>query len=328
MKRISIEEHCWTEDSRKLTPPVKERPIYSPSQSSSLGLDITKILMDVDEIRLKSMDEAKIDIQVLLSSIKLEPFLSEGTLLARRNNDVLSQIIQRHPTRYSAFASLALFDPDEAARELERAVNDLGLKGALMYSNLGPGEYLDNQKYWAVFEKAAQLGVPIYLHPTSPSTDISKPLSEYPQMMGPIWGYAADTGMAAMRLICSGLFDRYPGLKIILGHLGEALPFWLWRIDNRWKKEGIAQNPMFRKLDHEPGYYVKNNFYVTTSGMLSEAALLCTSLTLGTDRILFAVDYPWESNLEAVEFMEKAPMSDLDREKIYHLNAEKLLGIK
>ncbi len=327
MKRIAIEEHCWTEDSRNLTPSLKERPIYSPVQNSNLGLDMGKILIDIDEIRLKSMDEAGIDMQVLLSSIRLEPFLSEGTSIARRHNDMLAQIVQRHPTRFSGFASLALYDPEGAALELERAVKDLGLKGGLMYSNLGVGEYLDNRKYWVVFEKAEHLNIPIYLHPTYPSTDTSKPMSEYPQLMGPIWGYAADSGLAAMRLICSGLFDKCPGLKIILGHLGEALPFWLWRIDNRWKKEGIAQNPMFRKLDHEPGYYVKNNFYVTTSGMLSEPALLCTSLTLGIDKILFAVDYPWESNREAVEFMEKAPMSDLDREKIYHLNAEKLLAL-
>jgi predicted TIM-barrel fold metal-dependent hydrolase len=312
MKRIAIEEHFLPEDLNTYSK-------VSPDMKKSMG--------DIEKVRLQNMDETGIDIQVLLTSIRFGSQISSSSLLVKQSNDLLSQIIQKHPTRFSGFASLSLVDPGEAAQELARGVKELGLKGGLTYSNLGAGEYLDDQKNWVMFEKAEQLDVPIYVHPTNPSTDTSKAMSEYPQLLGSIWGYAADTGLAAMRLICSGLFDHCPNSKIILGHLGEALPFWLWRIDNRWEKEGVARNPATRKLKHKPGYYIKNNFYVTTSGMLSEPALLCTSMTLGTDKILFAVDYPWEPNREAVEFMEKVPMSDLDREKIYHLNAEKLLKL-
>ena len=138
-----------------------------------------------------------------------------------------------------------------------------------------------------------------------------------------MWGYAAETGLHAVRLICSGVFDEYPRLKIILGHLGEALPFWQWRIDNKWQQK----TPMAKNLRKKPSEYMKDNFFVTTSGMFSQPALLCALLTLGADNILFAVDYPYESSEAAVRFMDATSISASDKEKIYHLNVEKLLAL-
>ena len=140
-----------------------------------------------------------------------------------------------------------------------------------------------------------------------------------------MWGFSADAGLNAMRLICSGVFDKYPRLRFILGHLGEALPWWLWRLDNRWNR--FTSDDRGRLMKKKPSEYIKENFFITTSGMFWHPSLLCAHLTLGADRILFAVDHPYESNQEGVEFMETAPMSDIDKEKIYHLNAEKLLKL-
>ena len=140
-------------------------------------------------------------------------------------------------------------------------------------------------------------------------------------------GFAHDTGLHAMRLVCGGVFDKHPDLKIILGHLGEALPFWLGRMDTRWIREAAASDPISSKIKKTPSEYIKDNYLVTTSGILWQPALICTYLSLGADRILFAVDYPLQASGETVEFVDATPISDVDKEKIYHLNAEKLLGL-
>jgi 2,3-dihydroxybenzoate decarboxylase len=189
------------------------------------------------------------------------------------------------------------------------------------------GEYLDDRKYWVIFERAEKLNVPLYIHPRQPSPDMIKPFLTYPELASPAWGFAAETGLHAMRLICSGVFDKHPNLKIVLGHLGEALPWWLWRLDSRWivvgREEGAAP-PLAQK---KPSQYIKENFYVTTSGMLWHPALQCCYSALGADRILFAVDHPYESSRDAVQFLDTASICDGDKEKIYHVNAEKLLGL-
>jgi 2,3-dihydroxybenzoate decarboxylase len=342
MKKIAVEEHFWTEEyvshlrSRKEYPRLEtvedekhyeiDRMWPSAVHTTILKPDMRDRLLDTGEGRLREMDETGIDMAVLTLSTGFEQFdASEGTAMAKRSNDQLSRAVKEHPKRFAGFAALAPQDPGAAADELERAVKVLGLKGAKIHSNIR-GEYLDDEKYWAIFERAEKLAVPIYLHPTHPSPDMMKSYSDYPVLAAAMWGFGAETGLHAMRLILSGVFDEYPGLKIILGHLGEALPFWLWRIDNRWAKGPTAADPLARKLEKKPSQYVKDNFLVTTSGMFWQPALLCAYLALGADRILFAVDYPYESNREAVEFMEMAPICDSDKEKIFHLNAEKLLA--
>ena len=344
MKRISVEEHFHTEEYVELLRSRKDYPMVEISedkQHNKLELlwcapgyylprkpGITDRLLDVAEVRLKEMDEAGVDMQVLsLVSPGPEIFdASTGTAVARSTNDELSGIIKQYPQRFAGFAALAPQDPRGAADELERAVKELGLKGAKINSHIR-GEYLDDQKFWVIFERAEKLGVPIYIHPREPSPDMLKPYLTYPALAGSMWGYAAETGLHAMRLICSGVFDKYPGLKIMLGHLGEALPFWLWRLDQRWHKGEGASDPLVKKLMKKPSEYIKNNFLVTTSGMFWEPALLCVYLALGADSILFAVDYPFEDSKEAVEFLDTVSICDRDKEKIYHLNAEKLLGL-
>jgi len=346
MKRIVIEEHFLTEGflaflhSRKAYPRLEagedgkgqklERLWRSPDPSDCTVLypdDINR-LVDLGEGRLREMDRDGIDMQVLSfinpGAEMFDP--ATGTDLAKKSNDELAKAVRKHPGRLAGFAALAPQDPRGAADELERAVKELGLKGAKINSHVG-GEYLDNRKYWIIFEKAQQLGVPIYLHPRNPSPDILKACAPYPALTGSMWGYAIETSLHAMRLILSGVFDQYPGLKIILGHLGEGLPFWLWRMDSRWRRQAAASDPLASKIKKAPSQYVKDNFFVTTSGMFWQPAFMCVYTALGADRILFAVDYPFEANREAVEFMEGISICDIDKEKVYHLNAERLLRL-
>ncbi|MFC1861352.1 amidohydrolase family protein, partial [Chloroflexota bacterium] len=321
MKIIAIEEHFWTDELRDY--------LYSKQEGGRVWLDadIADRLSDVGEGRIREMDENGIDMQVLCMASGLESIdASEATAMACNINDRLSVVIKEHPERFSGFAALAPQDPDAAASELERAVKELGLKGAKINSHVR-GEHLDNEKYWAIFESAEKLGVPIYIHPRRPSTDMLKLYENYPVLTGSIWGFAADTGLHAMKLIFSGVFDKYPGLKIILGHLGEAVPFWLGRIDNRWEKEKGASDINNTKLKKKPGQYFKENFFVTTSGMFWQPPLLCTYMVLGAEKILFAVDYPYESNRDAVELIDAMTICDSDKEKICHLNAERLLSL-
>jgi 5-carboxyvanillate decarboxylase len=280
-------------------------------------------LIDTGEGRIQVMDKYDIDMQVLsFVSPGVQVFdAATGIKMAKDVNDKLSRIVNEHSTRFAGLASLALQNPNEAADELERSVRDLGLKGACIFPHT-KGEYPDNKKYWVVFERAHQLGVPLYLHPRGPSPDIIKPYLDYPFLDSAMWGFAADTGLCAMRLICSGLFDKYPHLKIVLGHLGEAIPFWLWRIDNMWQR-----SPLSQELKKTPSQYFKDNFAITTSGMFSEPTLLYTVSLLSADNILFAVDYPMESSEEAIQFMQKSPLEHNEKEKIYHVNAERIFSL-
>ena len=320
MKKISFEEHYLID------------AISFQSHDGVVSTDLMRKLFDLGEERLNDMDEAGIDMQVLFPGVlalddtayteKLDAL--DGIALAKTINDELSKVVKRYPERFSGFASLPMGNPRQAADELERAVKDLGLKGGDICSNVR-GEYLDGEKFGVFFERAEKLGVPIYIHPRQPSLAIRKPFTDYPGMHGSMFGFAIDASLNALRMIYGGVFDKYPGLKIVLGHMGEALPFWMWRIDNRLQKETVPRFGM--KIRKNPSQYIKENIFMTTSGMFFLPALVCAYLALGADRILFAVDYPMESNKVAVEFMEAAPTCDSDKEKIYHLNAERLLGL-
>ena len=198
---------------------------------------------------------------------------------------------------------------------------ELGFRGALINSHVRGGEYLDDKKYWPIFKKAEELGVPIYLHPRIPSSQMLAPYATYGYTLaGSTLGFAAETSLHAMRLIMSGVFDAHPGLKIILGHLGEALPFWLDRMDRHYGgKVAIAK---------KPSQYLKDNFLMTLSGMPFGPAFMCVYLALGGDHILFASDYPYDDLKETVRFVETLPVCDSDKNNISHSNAEALLGIR
>jgi 5-carboxyvanillate decarboxylase len=343
MKRIAIEEHFSTKEHleqlglilRKEYPireiveaeeqlHVELRWLSTPPSPLTGGLPLSDRIVEIGEQRIKDMEEAGIDMQILsLVSPGVQAFdAATATRMARKINDGLYKVVQKYPKKFAGLASIAPQDPMGAAAELERAVKELGLKGASINSHT-KGEYLDNRKYRVVFEKAERLGVPIYIHPRSPSPDMAKPYLTYPVLATAMSGFAAEVSIHALRLIVSGLFDEHPQLKIIIGHLGEALPFWLWRLDDRW----LRAAPGGMSIKKNPSQYIKDNFFITTSGNFSVSAFLCAYLELGAERILFAVDYPMESNKEAVQFMEGLPICDSDKGKVCHLNAEKLFGL-
>lgn len=340
MKIIAVEEHFFTRDyldymHNNTTTQIPQSEGGEKRKFKKLENVVPRPgeleeCLDVDDMRLKVMDAAGIDMQVLsFSSPGVEGIdnADDATEIAWKTNDELARIIERHPDRYAGFATIACHNPVQAARELERAVKDLGLVGVKINSHVR-GEYLDDPKFWPIFEKAEKLGVPVYLHPRSPSPDLLKPYIKYPILATAVWGFAAETGLHAMRLICSGLFDKYPALQVILGHLGEAFPFWLWRVDNhRWERAG-TEDPLAPRIKKKISQYMKENFYVTTSGNFYLPAFMCAYMGLGADRIMFAVDYPMESSQDAVKMVESAPVCDLDKEKIFHLNAERLLHLK
>ena len=337
MKRVAIEEHFFNEEcleylkSKKVVEMTKDENGNQIMMFYGMKMepDALSKVTDIGEGRLRQMEEDGVDMQVLsLMNPGVGMFdVSTAKTLAKESNDALARAVMKYPERFAGFAALPVQEPEAAADELERAVKELGLKGALINSHVN-GDFLDNQKYWVIFAKAQELGVPIYLHPVGPPPDMIKPYLAYPGLSGSMLGYAHEVGLHAMRLICSGLFDKYPDLNIILGHLGEALPFWLLRMDNRWRKEVVISDPVATgRIKKTPSQYIKDNFFVTTSGIFWQPALTCAYQALGADKILFAVDYPPESSKEAVEFLDAASICDTDKEKIYHINAEKLLSL-
>ena len=190
--------------------------------------------------------EAGIDMLVLSFNPNINEFdAAEGIALTKRVNDILAGIVRKYPDRFASFAGVFLKEPKQAADELERAVKELGFKGTMTLPHV-EGEYIDAKKYWPVFERAAKLGVPVYIHPEFPPRERLKQYAGYPELVGGMWGYAAETGFAALRLICSGIFDEYPGLQIILGHMGESLPYWIPRLDRaleQWGASHIIDQP-------------------------------------------------------------------------------------
>lgn len=310
---VAIEEHFWI-------PELRDRfigPGGFPAHTPARHLD------DVGEIRLAEMDAAGIDMQVISHQPGTQMLDAETAIsFARKANDRLAAAIRAHPRRFAGFAELPTVDPKAAAAELERAVMQHSFKGALI-SGLTAGAFLDEKRFWCIFERAQDLDVPIYLHPGMPhSAAAAVYYSDYRRGDFPFlsiaWGFTAETALHAIRLVVSGVFDSFPRLKIILGHLGETIPFTLWRCDSLLEyiggKSGFAD--AFRE-----------HFYLTTSGNFQQSALACAITELGIDRILFAVDYPYNSSVEGVAFVGAAPISAADKAKIFSGNAERLLGL-
>jgi predicted TIM-barrel fold metal-dependent hydrolase len=268
------------------------------------------------------MDAAGIDIQCLsLTTPGVERLdVPTGTALARSSNDLLAKAVRKHPGRFIGFATLAPQDPKGAANELERVVKDYGFKGWKTNSNYG-NSYLDEKKYWPILERAEKLNAFIFLHPTVPAIP---QLRAYGYALGgPPFGFGIETAICMMRLIYSGAFDKYPGLKVILGHLGEVLPFLMTRIDFVYERPWI--DPATRpNLVKRPSDYLRENVFVTTSGNYFKGAFLCTYEALGIDRILLSVDYPYEDVDACIRFIEGLPISQEEREKIYYRNAQRI----
>lgn len=280
-------------------------------------------LFDFDNLRLEEMDKFGIDMSVLsvtTPGVQREPDAQIAVKRAREANDFLAEVISRHPTRFSGFAHLAMQDPKWAADELERGVRDLGLKGALINGHTN-GEYLDDPKFSPVWERAESLDVPIYLHPANAMIEPAC-VEGYPELMGPAWAWGAETASHVLRLVYGGVFDRFPKTNVIIGHMGETLPFVLWRLDSRYRM--MRHGKPIKKM---PSQYMRENVVITTSGACDFAPLLCSMMSIGSDRIMFSVDYPYESTEDSVRFIENAAISQLDMERICHLNAERILHL-
>jgi predicted TIM-barrel fold metal-dependent hydrolase len=311
MKRIAVEEHWSSPEVRVVEPSIDPKSVaLAPVRAK-----------DIEQFRLPLMNEYGIKMQVLNATSPQVDAAAEVAAF-KKTNDALAEQVKKYPGRFAGFAALPMQNPGVAADELERAVTQLGFKGAMLKGTAN-GEFYDLQKFWVVWERAEGLGVPIYLHPAGAPIPESKKLYEgRPELNGPIWSWTVETATDALRIIASGLFDTFPKSTLILGHLGEALPFLLGRFD-----EGYAMSIKSVKLKKPFSQYIKDNIIVTTSGKYKPEALLCAIGALGADRVLFAVDYPWVTPKEGVECFENTPMSDSDREKIYHLNAERLLKL-
>jgi len=276
------------------------------------------------EPRLADMDGAGIDVQLLLlSSPGVQVFEPDEAIdLSRLVNDRLHEWTNKWPDRFAALAAVPVQAPDAAAQELERAVKTLGLKGAVINSHT-KSQYLDDRKFWPVLEAAEALEVPIYLHPREPSNNMVDPYLDY-GLQGAIWGYAAETSLHALRMILGGVFDQFPRLRIVLGHLGEGIPFYLDRIDNRYRAMNRGGLGALKK---PPSEYFRENFFVTTSGSNWPPAVRFCQNQLGVDKVLFAVDYPFEKIIETVAQSETIEMSNSDKRKFYELNAVSVFNL-
>lgn len=300
---------------------------YSAKYTRALPSDfVAKLdakLADFDDERLKEMDAGNIEYVVLsqtMPGVQAEADRDVAVRRARENNEFLVERVARHPQRFGAFAHVALQDPSAAANELERTVVEYGFKGAMINGHT-LGRYYDGAEFDVFWERAQALGVPIYLHPNA----FSQPpalVEGMPVLQGAAWGWGVETAGHALRLLFGGVFDRFPRLNLLLGHMGEALPYQRWRLDSRF-----AAYPSGIKLARKPSEYIGSNILITTSGVCSAAALMGAIGELGDQAVLFSVDYPYESTAEACTFIEEAPLNDRTRALVCHGNARRLFRI-
>ena len=310
-------------DAPPLTPEQSKAPIDPSNRDAASRLLLPKLL-DIGEGRIAEMDAEHVDMHLLSIGIPgVQMFEKERAIpMTRLINDRLSEAVRRYPTRFAGLGTFAPQDPAASAKEMERAIKELKLNGFLINSHTD-NAYLDDERFYPILEAAEALDAPIYIHPRAPSDGMAAPFRDY-RIEGAIWGYAVEAGTHALRLMLSGALDRFPKLKIVLGHMGEALPFWMWRLDFMGAPGGRAGR--FNKL--KPSEYLKRNFAITTSGVEDPVALRFAIDKLGVDRIMWAIDYPYQPTAPAVRFIETAPLSDEEREKVAFRNAERIFKIK
>jgi uncharacterized protein len=318
VRLIALEEHYRA-------PGIREALSAAGVPVISADTPLGRKLEDLGDERRADMDAGGIDLQVLSHGVPateaLEP--EQAVPLARAANDRLAEAIARDPSRFAGFATLPTPAPEAAADELERTVTELGFKGALVHGHTA-GRFLDDRFFWQILARAQQLGVPVYLHPSEPPRAVRDayygdlPAVAAQMLATGAWGWHVDTGLHALRLVVGRVFEEFPALQVILGHMGEALPFMLAR-SSRYLAPSL-ERPLER--------YMAENFHFTTSGMFTHPPLECLLRVIGADRVMFSVDYPYSGNAEASDFIRTVPIDEAQRQKIAHRNAERLLGLE
>ena len=318
MRKIALEEHFLTE----------EMTTYAEGILKGVRKDVAEsglaTLKDFGQARLDAMDAAGVAKAVLGLSgpgVQVEPDARRAVALARRCNDQLAAEISRRPDRYAGFAHLAMQDADAAVAELDRCVRDLGLRGAMINGQTN-GIYLDDPRYEEFWAAVAELKAPVYLHPAFPTVE-PVVFKGWNLLQAAMWGWTTETAAHALRLVVAGVFERHPEAQLILGHMGECLPFHLWRFDSRYamvRHEGDT-------LPHPPSLYIRRNVAITTAGVCDDAALRCSLDALGMDRVMFSIDYPFERSAESGAWADAVPFDDAVRARLCHGNAETLLRL-
>jgi predicted TIM-barrel fold metal-dependent hydrolase len=328
MRTIAIEEHFLSRGYREIIRRNAASQGGHGQPTPTMTPERLARLADLDAQRLQDMDASGIDLQVLSDNgpVSIPHVRDEEVRLAQESNDQVAAAIDAHPDRFAGFATLPMSSPQEAAGELERAVRSLGLKGAMIHGTTN-GRFLDDPAFMPVLERAAALDVPLYIHPALPPAPVRE---AYFTGLNPAagfvlstsgWGWHSEVGIHALRMILAGVFDRLPTLQIIIGHMGEMIPFMLGRIND-------TLTPMAQQLQKPVPHYFLHNFHITTSGFFTDPPLLLALQVMGADRIIFSVDYPYSTNEQGRAFLDHAPISPADKEKISHLNAERLLRLR
>ncbi|RXZ36471.1 amidohydrolase [Oxalobacteraceae bacterium CAVE-383] len=337
-KRIATEEAFAPKEMFDIYRKILAGPDPDPGFVSLLGFymssqserakHIIRCLSDLDQIRLQHMDDTGIDRQVIALTSPGVQIMDTDTAVsfAKLANDQLAEAVKRHPTRFSGMVAIAPQNPQEAAKEIERGIG-LGLTGVIVNSHTH-GEYLSDQKFWDIFAAAEAADTPIYLHPNTPPRNMIQPFLEC-GLDGAIYGFGVETGLHALRIITAGVFDRFPKLQMVIGHMGEALPFWSYRLDYMHQATVKSDRyPTVRALKKKPSDYLKENFYITNSGMAWQPAIKFTQETLGVDRVLYAMDYPYQYSADEVVSLDGMDMSAANKKAFFQTNAEKVFKIK
>ena len=322
--KIALEEHFAIEDT------LMDSHGYLPENTWE---ELRSRILDVEGRRIEEMDKHGIELMILslnAPAIQAIHNREKANEIARKSNDKLAEWVTRNPGRFRGFAALPMQDVDMASAELERCVKELGFVGALVngFSQIDNPEtaiYYDLPQYRPFWKVLADLDVPFYLHPRNPLPSMAQIYEGHPWLLGPTWAFGQETAVHSLRLMASGLFDDYPNLQIVLGHMGEGLPFSMWRVDNRNKWTNAEPSyPATQKLS----YYFENNFYITTSGNFRTQTLIDSMLEVGSDRILFSADWPFENIDHAAEWFDVCTISEADRLKIGRTNSLRLFKIE
>jgi 5-carboxyvanillate decarboxylase len=332
LRIIATEEAFGTKEQfdamRKV---VAENSEYDPDlflwEHTLSGGPVHDRLLDIGEGRIAMMDEWGVDMHLLsLTSTGVQMFPPDvGLAVAQSANDQLAEAIAKYPTRFAGLCSVPPQDVPGAVKELERAMTKLKLNGCVINSHTN-GEWLCEQKYWPIFEAAEALGAPVYIHPRSPMPLMAKAFAA-DHLEHAIWGYSVEVGTHSLRLITSGVFDRFPKLQIVIGHMGEFIPFWLYRIDFMYDKTNSFPSIKRAKIEMRPSDYFRRNFAITTSGVNSNGPLALSIEALGAENVMFAIDFPYQEFGDAVPWIKDAPIRYEDKLKVTHQNAERIFRI-